>query len=278
MTRLLLLLAALMLAAPAAAQNAHDDIEHIKEGMPVTLDPGSAYLLIRTEVPEDALRYNVVFVRALSGPELDDYAVSRAKALDEARSKPGATDDKVAAAMAKFVERYKAATNVIFMGSGRSFATNADGATYLLRVRPGRYMIAGPGYGAIINLCMCMGTVGFEAKPGVITDLGYVLAARADKPSSVAELRADTARLGEHGTMPLMFAMTVRPWRETMAVPPPLASMTRVPAYYYAIGKLPNLFGNLIGRMAPIPGVLAYDGDKVIDVKTGRRAPDIGMP
>jgi len=122
-----------------------------------------------------------------------------------------------------------------------------------------------------------MGTVGFEAKPGVVTDLGFVLAARLDLPSSVPELTEMTGRK-YHMTLPFASVMGVRPFQSDMPVPNQLRNFTRVPAAYYPVGKLPNLFGDLISRMAPVPGILAYDGDHVIDPKTGQRVPDIEVP
>jgi len=278
MIRGLLLVLALAFATAAPAQNAGSDIEEIRDGAAVSLDPASAYLLIRTEVPPKALSYHIILVRELVAQESEDYFKAQDAMIAEERAKPGATEEKVQAATAKFVERYKKATNVLMMYQGRSYAKNTDGSTYLLRVRPGRYIIAGPGLVRGLNVCMCMGTVGFEAKPGVITDLGYVLAARVDKPSTVPELAETAGHPLDHGSLPLLFVMSVRPFQSNMAVPDQLLKLVRVPAPYYPVGKIPNLFTGLVSRMASVPGLLAYDVDRVIDPKTGQRVPDIEMP
>ena len=39
-------------------------------------------------------------------------------------------------------------------------------------------------------------------------------------------------------------------------------------ADWRAAGKIDNFYGLLIGRMPPVPGVLAYERDTVIDLKT----------
>ncbi len=40
-----------------------------------------------------------------------------------------------------------------------------------------------------------------------------------------------------------------------------------VPADYSAMDKVPNLLGGSVERLAPVRGVLAYDRDRVIDLK-----------
>ncbi len=53
------------------------------------------------------------------------------------------------------------------------------------------------------------------------------------------------------------------------AIDPRLAGYAIVPAELRAAGRFPNYYGLQIDRMTPIPGVLAYERDRIIDVKTG---------
>jgi hypothetical protein len=137
------------------------------------------------------------------------------------------------------------------------YSASADEKTFLLTVRPGDYIVGGVDIG-IMNSCMCLGTVKFTARPGVITDLGYVLTAREDKPITVPEL-AGYERQIDYGIVP--FAMTVRPPTPASSIPSALQSLPRVSVEYSGFGPFPNYFGALVERMAPVPGILQYDRD-----------------
>lgn len=64
------------------------------------------------------------------------------------------------------------------------------------------------------------------------------------------------------------YAMTVRAWTSEMTRPAAIAGKPVVVAEYHAAGKMPNYFRGRITRMAPVPGVLGYDEDRVIDLRT----------
>jgi hypothetical protein len=49
-------------------------------------------------------------------------------------------------------------------------------------------------------------------------------------------------------------------------------------AEFRAMPTLPNWYGTEINRLQPIPGVLAYDRDKVIDLKASGASPGAGSP
>ena len=60
--------------------------------------------------------------------------------------------------------------------SGAAYEKTAETKTYVQALPPGRYVIAGVAFKGMGGVtCMCMGTVAFEAKPGMLTDLGYLL-------------------------------------------------------------------------------------------------------
>ncbi|HEX8063607.1 MAG TPA: hypothetical protein VF535_10360, partial [Allosphingosinicella sp.] len=104
-------------------------------------------------------------------------------------------------------------------------------------------------------------------RAGMVTDLGYLLASLEDRSTAIPELAGRTDPATKYRTAPALAAAAVRPAAPGMPVPPQLAGATIVPADYRAVGKFPNHFRTLISRLAPIPGVLGYERDRVIDVK-----------
>lgn len=134
-----------------------------------------------------------------------------------------------------------------------------DSVSYLMQVEPGTYTYYGPimvmPNGAAAGMCFCMGTVSFEVKPGVITNLGDFL--------SLGWAGDEAMRLTSAFAQPS--GRTVTP--AAYPVPQALASYSVVPADWRAAGKLNNFFGIGVSRMPPVEGVLAYERDKVIDLR-----------
>ena len=245
MTRgLTALLALLALAAPvpAAAQAAHQ----LRSGEPFAPRPDTAYLLFRTDdrVMEDWFEF--VFVREIDPP-----------------TGGPAAPPSLAASHAE------AGANLVKTDAGRVFARTADDRTFLLAVPPGSYFLAAVGYKQLkaIGTCLCMGTVRFDARPGRVTDLGYLLASLEDRSTSIPELAKRTDPPTKYRTAPALVAAAIRPPAPGMPVPPQLAGAAVVPADYRAVGKFPNYFRTMISRLTPVPGVLDYERDRVIDVK-----------
>lgn len=142
---------------------------------------------------------------------------------------------------------------------------------YLNAVKPGTYIYYGPLLYApgqpVGGYCYCMGTVRFEVKPGVITDLGNFLIAgsKAAPPYDYSTLmfmkqNEERAAKGKDTWVPpeLKFGL-----------PETLGKYPSARAEFQASGKLNNFFGVLVTRMPPIPGVLDYRRDTVIDARTG---------
>lgn len=203
---------------------------------------GNTYILLRTmHLGGRRDKYDVVLIRALS-------------TQDESLARSSASSGR------------QLVQNVIATDRGKAYEKLVGERVYLVPVQPGTYVIAGarafntPGAGT----CMCMGTVQFEAKEGVVTDLGYILAAREGVPTYIPELVDHVLPKVDYDGIPDLYAMTVRPFREGMYVPASLAGRARVPAQYRAAGSFANPFGMMINRMAPIPGLLSYEGDRVV--------------
>lgn len=141
--------------------------------------------------------------------------------------------------------------------------------SYLTRVKPGRYVYYGPvflaGGGAMAGFCYCMGSVAFEVKPGVITDTGnFFLVGPGpdpDFPPSAQPPAGSEAGLYRPQNLSTQYGPL------HFGVPESLKTYPYAEADFRAYGKLDNFYGLSISRMPPVPGVLAYDRDKVIDLK-----------
>ncbi|HZG45159.1 MAG TPA: hypothetical protein VEZ41_02685, partial [Allosphingosinicella sp.] len=115
--------------------------------------------------------------------------------------------------------------------------------------------------GVMAGVCYCLGSVRFTAHAGAIVDLGRAVAAEPVKAPA------------EDGSSPLTIAALsykLEPVAQDMAVDPRLKGAVIRPAEYRAAGKLPNHFGLPIDRLAPIPGVLGYDRDRILDLTAAR--------
>jgi hypothetical protein len=72
----------------------------------------------------------------------------------------------------------------------------------------------------------------------------------------------------------VLFASAVRPVDASTSTPAALAGKTIVPADYRATGKFVSPFAFGINRLAPIAGVLGYDGGTVLDLVSKTAAED----
>lgn len=147
--------------------------------------------------------------------------------------------------------------------------------SYLTSVIPGTYI----WYGSVMVLpeggaggtCNCMGTVQFEVKPGVVTNLGNFLQAAPEDNHAHDVLTMEAwqriedkaAKTGK----PVEPGFLAKPALD-YALPASLSAWPSVKAEFSASPKLNNFYGVLVSRLPAIPGVLAYRRDKVIDVRT----------
>ena len=149
--------------------------------------------------------------------------------------------------------------------------------SYLTEVKPGTYIYYGPifyGPGLVpAGSCYCMGSVKFEVKAGVVTDLGNSLIAspRREPPYDVGtqvmlKMEEDRIAKGKSSILPTQDV--------AYGVPESLKDWPVVQAELHASGKINNFYGINVNRMPPIPGVLAYRRDTVIDVQTGEDLPN----
>ena len=145
----------------------------------------------------------------------------------------------------------------------------------LERVKPGTYIWYGNvmgGYGLPAGgICMCMGSIRFEVKPGVVTNLGNALQTlpRVTEDNDVQRVEAKKAAekraaAGKDPVSPMDFGPPLYP------IPATLTGWPTVQPEFYASPKMNNYFGVLVSRLSPIPGVLGYHRDVVVDERTGQ--------
>jgi hypothetical protein len=156
------------------------------------------------------------------------------------------------------------------------FNKGIDRFAYLQAVKPGTYIYYGPVLmtpGAPgMGICNCMGTVQFEVKAGIITDLGNSLVAlsKPEPPFDVgtqeAIRRAREKAAKDGNAIPDGPITNLNPL--AYGLPESLKSWPSAQAEFWASGKLNNYYGLLITRMQPIPGILGYRRDTVIDLRT----------
>lgn len=242
-------LAFLAMLFPVTAQ-AED---YFEKGAVPQLSPDKAYFLIRTTDAEP-FEAAPVLVRALSKEELTAAAERHKK---DARTKEE--------------------PNVVLMDGARPFVKIGNARTTLVAAKPGTYILAANTHSGgslksrgTVAVCLCLGSVRFEAKPGVITDMGSYLTVPDDKPSPIAET-AREVRGRRIDQSAFTVAVLLRPVSETMPVPESLAALPRAAAEYRAQSPFPNYFGVPVNRLSPIPGVLDYDAEgRVVDLKAAK--------
>jgi hypothetical protein len=254
MTLRALIVAVCLLSTPALAGG-----HQFSNGEAVTVQPDQGYVLARTfQFPGGRLSGTAmlapVLVRVLSDDEL--------------------TQAKAAAAADPDRWQNKIESNVVEPLADKPYALVNTEEYLLIALKPGTYILAGTAVTAwamvsegLMTTSLCMGTVKFEVKPGVITDLGAILGARDDLPTDIPELAGVV--LGKPvGSEARPFTLAIRPGAQE--VPAALSALPRVPADYRAVGAMPNYIGAPLSRLAPLAGVLDYDKNgNVIDLKAG---------
>ena len=154
---------------------------------------------------------------------------------------------------------------------GPTFVYSKDGGTYayLEELKPGTYIWYGPVFYGVkqgyLGQCYCMGTIKFEVKPGVVTNLGNSLFAmprwEEDRGAPVPQIKENSGLNGFVVELPQQSGDLV------YDLPATLASQPSVIPEFFAVGKINNFYRQMIARIAPIDGVIAYDRDQVIDLK-----------
>jgi hypothetical protein len=276
-----------MLAMPAAAAaRAPNEMVEIREGAAVSIRP------------EGVPALEPVFLRIPAAGDMARYVAARREAYARAepallrrRAEQLRRNAELAASGRRFrdpvdppprLETFETFDpgiyNVQNINHARAFVRGRPESLYLVEVVPGDYVLYGASYGqmpARLYTCMCLGTVGFSAPPGVVTDLGHFLADNVVRASNIPELRPESGFGPSMNVYMPLIGATMRPAAPGLAVPAALHGASVRAAAYRAVGKFLDPGAMSINRLVPIAGVLAYDGSRVIDVASGRQAPDV---
>ncbi|MXP47272.1 hypothetical protein GRI43_07690 [Altererythrobacter luteolus] len=258
----------LALALPNAAL-AQDGVnfQHFRKGADIEIASDRAYLLIRMPATSVSTKLQPVFLRKPSEQELGGYRAAKQQAYNEALK-----NDEDIGPLETFAFEYSEAINLYQLENGRFYSKEGNDRIFVIAVQPGEYVFYGLGFNKYLWQCNCMGTVSFGAKAGRVTNLGSILIDLAWSESEFPELAQDTG-LGKKMRQDYpMFAAGVRP-PVGNSVPGQLARLSVEAAEYEAAGSFLEPARLLANRLAPIPGVLAYDAGNVIDAKTGRTVP-----
>ncbi|MFS2109107.1 hypothetical protein ACCC88_05435 [Sphingomonas sp. Sphisp140] len=257
----------------------------------MSLRPDRAYLLFRSDAPS----LSPVFLRIPTDAETASYEEARRNAFIKAepgliRKRQQLLAQKTEAEKAglkfnkpippvpsldTFDFAYDKIINAQTVGMGSTFERSDRDRTMLLEALPGDYVLYGIGWNDIFETCFCLGTVSFPAEAGKITDMGSLFIAGAGPQSDIPELAGETG-FGESSMSDFLPVWTaaIRPANASTKIPALLVDKPIVPAAYRAQGKFVAGFSFAINRLAPIPGVLGYDRGKVIDLATGKVAPN----
>lgn len=251
MNRIIAVTAAVLalVAAPLTAQTSgsyrteHRSImlRHLVSGE-ARIDPAKAYIFIRS--PQG--RAAGTFLKTPTPAEIANY-----EAADSPRRQWYSND------------RWPIEFHMLVQFGPKSFFDRTEGPnrsfTYLIEVKPGEYTYLGPmqvnTQAGTFGECYCMGSVKFEAKAGQITSLGDFLSLRWADREALMQTAIYSASLPDRPAVPTDWS-----------VPESLAQYPHAKAELRAAGRRNNFFKALVGRIPPVPGLLAYDRDAVIDL------------
>lgn len=271
-------LAAIGTATVAGAQSIEE--KNVAKGK-FSFDPEAGYIFL-----SGSTRQTGLFLKVPSEADIKEYSFEWETQLAKAREKYAKklkSWEQSAKQQAKAAEKPEEPTaenfsigdietrSLVTYGPEFVFNKNKDKTeyTYMMKVKPGTYSFHGPLFfnpqAGYIGSCYCMGSVQFEVKPGMITDLGNFLVAA---PNDDVDIGVD-ARQMIVPTGLFASAVNVDASGEPVkfGLPDSLKAFPSTQADFRAAGKSDNFFGVMISRMPPIPGVLAYQRDKVVDVK-----------
>ncbi|TRD10775.1 hypothetical protein FGU71_02090 [Erythrobacter insulae] len=242
------MLAAVLPFASPSAVLAKDEsgFVQLRKEEPVEIAADRAYFLMR--VPEAA--NSIFFLRVPSDEELQSYeAAKRAEYDRKSRKMP----------YEEFVFDWEDVTNLYEVRPKRQYVElQPEMRVQIVAAPPGDYVVYGLGYNGFLYQCNCMGSVGFSAKAGQVTDLGTFLISNAWDPSPFPELNAESD-LGRVARMDFgMFAFGIKAAEPQDFIPPQLSGSSLTPAAYKAIGPWVDRRRVFANRLATMPGVLEY--------------------
>lgn len=267
-------------AAPAAAEKIKPDVaeyeaielKKLVSGKQI-IDPAKAYIYINS--PQN--RANGMFIKTPNADEIANYEAKwREELADEQEDYPkklkrwevsqqsgrARGDRPEEPTEANFAIASIDLRMIVNYGPQYIFDKTDEGDksfSYLIEVEPGEYSYFGPVVYVpgvpVIGTCFCMGSVKFEAKAGQITSLGDFLSLGWADRAALEQSTFERELLPDRPAQPTDWS-----------VPESLAQYPHAKADLRAAGKRNNLIRALVGRIPPVPEVLAYDRDVPIDL------------
>lgn len=271
----------LTFSVSSVAQNAIEE-KDIKSGK-VTIQPDRGYVFLKA--PN---RFAGTFIRIADKEDIKEYQKAReailAKAQEDYKKAYKRWEERAEREQASgrrseepvkpeeenfqfvFIEKYQTSD----FGPSHVYSKGGGEFTYLESLKPGGYIWYGPVFfnrseQRYTGQCYCMGTIRFEVRPGVITNLGNSLFAmpRWEDDPNAPPLKVRYS----DGFNALTIKFPVSSGELDYDLPATLAGFESEIPDFHAVGKINNFFGQMISRVAPIDGVLRYERDKVIDVR-----------
>jgi hypothetical protein len=260
------------MASPIESADARDTAGATSMAVvPPVLRPDMAYLLMRTNkgrVGLFALRH--VLMRIPSQNEMESYRT--AKKLDYEAKLPklrhGAKDAPVPT-IESYSFNYKGSANAFYVDYGK-YIEDGSIRTLLIEMPAGEYIIYGSAWDATLYTCNCLGTVRFNARAGMITNLGALYVDQVVTDSPVPHLEDNVGRsMGKFGGL---LGQALIPADARTSIPAALRGYPITPARFEVVGQYYEPGAPSINRLAPIPGLLGYVRGKPVDLRTGKAA------
>jgi hypothetical protein len=257
---------------PDIAESAAIELKNLVSGKQ-KIDPAKAYIYVNS--PQN--RVNGIFLKTPDALEIANYETKWREEFAEAKADyPKALKRYEVAKQAgrppkeKPVEPTEQSFAIdpiemrMLVSYGPQFIfekTEGESKTfsYLIEVEPGEYTYLGPILylpgTPVFGVCYCMGSVKFEAKAGQITSLGDFLSLGWADRAALEQSTFERELLPDRPAKPTDWS-----------VPQSLAKYPNAKAELRASGKRNNFLRALVGRMPPVPGVLAYNRDVPVDL------------
>jgi hypothetical protein len=289
-----------VLPGPAVAKDNPGALVPVVAGTAVSVRPDKAYILFRTERALARTGIEPILLRVPTAEEMARYDAARSTAFTTAEPKLRAARAKVLAKKAaaeaagktfkdtvppepsidNFEFAWDGAVNIENVDDGKPFIKSETEQVFLVEAPPGEYVLYGASFGAGLfrpglHVCFCLGTVGFTARAGEITDLGHFLGDVVKERSRIPELAPESDFGPSSDPFLVLIGGTVRPAKSGLAVPVGVPAGAVKPAELHAVGRFFNPGAMGVNRLVPVPGVLGYDRGKVIDLRTGQVVADV---
>lgn len=272
-------------ASPVAAQEIEPvEIERVRDRDEVELDPDASYLLVQGnrfgsiyfyKVPSEELRAQWIRQRddEIAEQQADYERDMRRYESNMRRYRPGPgalppPEEPVYATVENFAWPDIETQQMIAIGPGDRFYDEAGLSMWLYEVPPGEYVFYGvadmdPRERSVVMDCACMGSVAFNVEPGRITAIRAGVET-VDASGAVVDFYETSRNRTDRDV-----------WRTLVAQPPTEAAFDpRLPREritvpgFRPIDRLENWLGGTINRVQPIPGVLGYERDQLIDLRS----------